>query len=109
MKSAHEALQQAPAEPEAPGKKADRRTRSPRTSAPGKQFSVVHLTAEYWPFAQAGGLAEAVRGLAEFQTASGKKSFVMLPLYRGIRETIDLVPVTDACPVPLGPTLESAR
>ena len=33
----------------------------------GQPVSVVHLAAEYYPFARTGGLAEAVSGLAEFQ------------------------------------------
>jgi len=28
----------------------------------GQPSGVVHLTAEFWPFARTGGLAEAVRG-----------------------------------------------
>ena len=47
---------------------------------------VVHLTAEYWPFARTGGLAEAVRGLAEHQTRSGQAATIIMPLYRTVRE-----------------------
>src|SRR5256885_14650175 len=31
--------------------------------APAERVGVVHLTAEYWPFARTGGLGEAVSGL----------------------------------------------
>jgi starch synthase len=48
---------------------------------------VVHLTAEYWPFARTGGLGEAVSGLATFQAAVGMPTTVVLPLYRQVRET----------------------
>jgi starch synthase len=46
---------------------------------------VVHLTAEYWPFARTGGLGEAVSGLARFQAAAGMPTTVLLPLYRQVR------------------------
>lgn len=47
--------------------KARRRAPKRRTPAP---YAVVHLTAEYWPFARTGGLAEAVRGLATLDRKS---------------------------------------
>jgi starch synthase len=46
---------------------------------------VVHLTAEYWPFAQTGGLAYAVAGLAAHQARAGLSTTVILPMYHGIR------------------------
>jgi starch synthase len=48
---------------------------------------VVHLTAEYWPFARTGGLGEAVAGLATFQAAAGLPTAVVMPLYQLVRET----------------------
>ena len=51
--------------------------REPATSSPplstagGQPVSVVHVTAEYYPYARIGGLAEAVSGLANFQRAAG--------------------------------------
>ena len=48
---------------------------------------MVHLTAEYWPFARTGGLGEAVSGLATFQAAAGVPTAVVLPLYRQVRES----------------------
>lgn len=48
---------------------------------------VVHLTAEYWPFARTGGLGEAVSGLASFQATLGMPTTVVLPLYRQVRES----------------------
>src|SRR5690606_37418714 len=67
---------------------------SPLASASGRPVSVVHLTAEYLPFARTGGLGEAVRGLAEFQHAAGLDVSVVMPLYRTVRdEAPDLQPV----------------
>lgn len=57
-------------------------------SAPAiERIPVVHLTAEYWPFARTGGLGEAVNGLAEAQHAAGSPATVVMPLYRMVRET----------------------
>jgi len=56
--------------------------------------SVLHLTAEYWPYARTGGLAEAVRGMATHQARAGRETVVALPLYRRIRElNLSLEPV----------------
>ena len=52
---------------------------------PGFSETVVHLAAEYWPYARTGGLAEAVRGIARHQAGSGVPTYVILPLYRQIR------------------------
>ena len=61
---------------------------APRPPAPAaERIGVVHLTAEYWPFARTGGLGEAVSGLASFQAAVGMPTTVVLPLYRQVRET----------------------
>src|SRR5215471_5815490 len=48
--------------------------------------TVVHLTAEYWPYARTGGLGEAVAGLAMAQSRAGQRVVVYVPLYRSIRE-----------------------
>jgi hypothetical protein len=40
--------------------------RPPLTRPGDEPVSVVHITAEYFPFARTGGLAEAVNGLASF-------------------------------------------
>ena len=53
----------------------------PLTTAGGEPVSVVHVTAEYFPFARTGGLAEAVSGLAHFQRAAGLNVLAVLPLY----------------------------
>ncbi|HEX6615405.1 MAG TPA: glycogen/starch synthase, partial [Gemmatimonadales bacterium] len=57
-------------------------TRPPLSAAGGVPVSVVHVTAEYFPYARTGGLAEAVSGLAQFQRAAGLDVTAILPLYR---------------------------
>jgi len=77
------------------------RQRSPRA---------VHLSVEYWPWARTGGLAEAVRGLAESLHAGGVPTAMILPLHRGVREAgLDLEPVGDAFRVLLGTREEPGR
>jgi starch synthase len=72
--------------------------------------SVVHLVAEYWPFARTGGLAEAVRGLAEYQVAAGQRVAVVMPLHRQVQERgTELLPVGAPFDVPVGITRESAQ
>jgi starch synthase len=71
---------------------------------------VVHLTAEYWPFARTGGLAEAVRGLAEHQKRLGQSTAVVMPLYAAVRAVTDaMVPATDEFTVTVGHGAETAR
>jgi len=66
--------------------------------------------AEYWPYAQTGGLAEAVRGLAVHQARSGMRVTVVLPLYRGVREgPATLEPVGPAAPLTLGGEQRTVR
>ncbi len=48
-------------------------------------MNIVHLVAEYWPYARTGGLAEAVRGISTHQAGSGSPTFVFMPLYRVAR------------------------
>src|SRR3989475_3970509 len=58
-------------------------TAAPRPPvAPAERVGVVHLTAEYWPFARTGGLGEAVSGLATTQAAAGHPTTVVMPLDR---------------------------
>ena len=75
-----------------------------------EELAVVHLVAEYWPYARTGGLAEAVRGIATFQAVSGTPVTVFLPLYRSIRDAFpDLEPARDPYFVQVGSRLEEAR
>ena len=55
----------------------------------GESVSIVHGTAEYYPYARTGGLAEAGAGLASFQHAAGLAVTAVLPLYLTV---LDLPP-----------------
>ncbi len=86
-------------------------TTTPSLRTPGGQpVSVVHIAAEYFPYARTGGLAEAVSGLANFQQAAGLDVTAILPLYRSVRDADpDLEPVGQPFLVPLGSHTEEAR
>jgi len=76
----------------------------------GRVVSVVHLVAELAPFARTGGLGEAVRSLAEFQSASGIPTAIIMPLYRQVHAVApSLEPVGEPFLVRMGPHLEEAR
>ena len=88
----------------------------PVTSTPpllntgGQPVSVVHISAEYFPYARTGGLAEAVSGLANFQKAAGLDVAAIMPLYRTVRDADpDLEPVGQPFMVPMGTRSEEAR
>jgi starch synthase len=71
---------------------------------------IVHLTAEYWPWARTGGLAEAVNGLAHSLQAHGVHTSVVLPLYREVRESgAELEPMGRPFGVHVGNREETAR
>jgi starch synthase len=73
-------------------------------------YTAVHLVAEYWPFAQAGGLAEAVRGMARFQSAAGLPTVAILPLYRVVRERFPKMEAYgEPFQIPIGSRKEEAR
>lgn len=93
-----------------------------------REPTVVHLTAECWPFAYTGGLGMAVSGLARSQAAAGLRTMVVTPLYRSVWENgistvlrrmplyrspwgseAQLEPLGPPFPVRLGPNLEPAR
>lgn len=72
--------------------------------------TIVHLTAEYSPFARSGGLAEAVMGLANYQVQAGANVVVFLPLYRHVRDFApDLAPLGRPIAVSLGFRSEEVR
>lgn len=80
--------------------------RAPETGAP----TIVHLTAEYHPYARSGGLAEAVKGLANYQVSGGANVVVFVPLYRTVRDHApDLAPLGRAIQVDLGFRSEEVR
>lgn len=73
-------------------------------------MTVIHLAAEYFPFARTGGLAEAVNGLARFQALAGIPSVAVMPLYRSARELAgDLEEVGEPFEVRIGDRREVAR
>lgn len=79
-------------------------------TAGGQPVSVVHIAAEYFPYARTGGLAEAVSGLANFQRAAGLDVAAILPLYRTVRDADpDLEPVGQPFLVSMGSHSEEAR
>lgn len=83
---------------------------SPLLSPGGHPVSVVHISAEYFPYARIGGLAEAVSGLANFQKAAGLDVAAIMPLYRTVRDADpDLEPVGQPFMIPMGPRNEEAR
>lgn len=82
----------------------------PLQTEAGQPVSVIHITAEYYPYARTGGLAEAVSGLANFQKAAGVNVAAILPLYRTVRDADpDLEPVGQPFMVPMGSHSEEAR
>src|SRR6476660_141730 len=82
----------------------------PLTTATGTSVTVVHVAAEYFPYARTGGLAEAVNGLAHHQRAAGLNVLAILPLYRTVRDVEpDLEPVGPPFLVPVGGRTEEAR
>ncbi len=84
--------------------------RPPLSAAGGEPVSVVHVTAEYSPYARTGGLAEAVSGLAQHQGAAGLNVLAILPLYRTVRDVEpDLEPVGPPFLVSIGGRTEEAR
>ena len=77
--------------------------------SPAERIGVVHLTAEYWPFARTGGLGEAVSGLATFQAVAGHPTTVVMPLYQVVHETTQSLERTgQPLTVTLGGHLERA-
>ena len=76
----------------------------------GRAVSVVHIVAELAPFARTGGLGEAVKSLAEFQSASGISTAIIMPLYRQVHAVApNLEPVGEPFMVQLGPRQEQAQ
>lgn len=73
------------------------------TAAPSNSPTIVHLTAEYSPFARTGGLAEATMGLANYQVRGGATVVVFMPLYRTVRDHApDLAPLGRPIHIDLG-------
>lgn len=76
----------------------------------GDAPTVVHLAAEYYPYARTGGLAEAAWGLHRDQHRHGMRTTAIVPLYRVAREHIRRIePVGDPFVLQLGPRAETFR
>ncbi|MBW8838680.1 MAG: glycogen/starch synthase [Gemmatimonadetes bacterium] len=83
---------------------------TPLKTNDGRVVSVVHIVAELAPFARTGGLGEAVKSLAEFQSASGIPTAIIMPLYRQVHSVApNLEQVGEPFTVQLGPQQEQAR
>jgi len=85
-----------------------------RWAAPGAARSelrtIVHVTAEYYPYARTGGLAEAVAGLANSQADAGRQVVVFMPLYPDVRAAApDLVPLTPRQDIAVGAHTEQVQ
>ncbi len=89
------------------------RTQLPHSAlatAAAEPVTVVHVAAEFYPFARSGGLAEAVANLARFQSRAGVRTMAILPLYRSARQKAGtLVPFGEPFEVPLGNRTETVR
>lgn len=97
-----------PASGAAKGKRASET--KPRKAGPSRTARIVHLTAEYWPYARTGGLGEAVRGMAHFQSAAGSETTVILPLYESIKHgDYGIEPVGGPFTVPIGHRVEEGQ
>lgn len=87
-----------------------RHPQSALQNAAGEAVTVVHLAAEYYPYARSGGLAEAVANLARFQSGSSVRSMAVLPLYRSARKAAGpLIPAGPPLTIHLGGSVQEAR
>jgi len=85
-------------------------TTTPLRTNDGRLVSVVHIVAELAPFARTGGLGEAVKSLAEFQSASGIPTAIIMPLYRQVHTVApNLEQVGEPFTVQLGAQQEQVR
>ncbi len=94
-------------------RRSPRRRLHPNSALPdvdGRPVTVVHLAAEYFPYARTGGLAEAVAGLARFQVLAGVRTVALMPLHSTAREVAGpLEAVGEPFEVMLGARRETAR
>ena len=71
---------------------------------------ILHVTAEFWPYARTGGLGQAIYGLSTNQAAAGLDVQVLLPLYREAREHAgELEPFCDPFTIDVGGGQYEAR
>jgi starch synthase len=73
-------------------------------------LTVVHLSAELWPYARTGGLGQVAADLSVQQARCGATTAVILPLYRTAREQIaQLEPVCEPFRIEAGALSEEVR
>jgi starch synthase len=76
----------------------------------GEVPTVVHVSAEYFPYARTGGLAEAAWGLHRFQDRGGLQTMAIVPLYRTARQHLrQLEPVGEPFMLRFGAREETFR
>ena len=76
----------------------------------GEAPMLVHLAAEYFPYARTGGLAEAAWGLHRYQHRRGLSTMAIVPLYRSAHPHLhDLEPVGDPYSLQFGERRETFR
>ncbi|MEO8478058.1 MAG: glycogen/starch synthase [Gemmatimonadota bacterium] len=74
----------------------------------GSTPTIVHLSAEYYPYARTGGLAEAAWGLHRLQHGRGRPTAAIMPLFRTVRKHLrDAVPVGEPMTLHFGTRSES--
>jgi starch synthase len=82
----------------------------PRISGLSRRARIVHLSAEYWPYVRTGGLGEAVRGMATFQSFTGSETIVLIPFFGRIRDgDYGIKPASDPFTVRIGHRVEEGR
>ena len=80
------------------------------STAAARSGEIVHLTAEFWPYIRTGGLGEAVRGMATFQSRRGSSVSVILPLYAPVRRgDFGLRPLGEPFQLGVGDRMEEGR
>ena len=67
------------------------RPRPSRRAATNMTPTVLHVSAEFWPYASSGGLGQAVADLAGYQARSGLDPAVVMPFYRSAHEKVGAV------------------
>jgi starch synthase len=73
-------------------------------------ITVVHLTAELWPWARTGGLGQVAAELPMHQARAGARTAVIVPMYRVAREQLDgLEPVCDPFTIKAGALATEVR
>ena len=82
----------------------------PLPAIDGQVPTIVHLSAEYYPYARTGGLAEAAWGLHRLQHGRGRPTAALLPLFRTVRKhLVDPVQVGDPLTLHFGTRTETFR